>query len=186
MHRARTSNILYGWVLFLYIVSYTDVVAMNVYSWSRSNRFIISAIVQGAIITGFTISIVSIQMLFHSKMHIIQFLSLSFEGPAKWFLDIFLYDIGSGNSSHSNLLPSPWDRYERKYLWIQICTAWIHLVGMNVGGAATTLWYLLGQWVLGYFWSLQAELVLHLFSITTKCWSHGAIYSAYICICRLT
>ena len=177
---------MYGWVLFLYIVSYTDVVAMNVYSWSRSNRFIISAIIQGAIITGFTISIVSIQMLFHSKMHIIQFLSLSFEGPAKWFLDIFLYDIGSGNSSHSNLLPSPWDRYERKYLWIQICTCVDWSCWNECRSAATTLWYLLGQWVLGYFWSLQAKLVLHLFSITTKCWSHGAIYSTYNRICRST
>src|SRR2546423_11874811 len=50
-----------------------------------SNRFIISAIIQGAIITGLTILIVSIQLLFSSKINIIQFLSLSFEGPAKWF-----------------------------------------------------------------------------------------------------
>ena len=50
-----------------------------------SSRFIISAIIQGAIITGLTISIVSIQILFSSKINIIQFLSLSFEGPAKWF-----------------------------------------------------------------------------------------------------
>ena len=49
------------------------------------NRFIISAIVQGAIITGFTILTVAIQMLLSSSINIIQFLSLSFEGPAKWF-----------------------------------------------------------------------------------------------------
>jgi hypothetical protein len=50
-----------------------------------SSMFIICAIIQGAIITGLTISIVSTQILFSSKINIIQFLSLSFEGPAKWF-----------------------------------------------------------------------------------------------------
>src|SRR2546428_5602093 len=49
-----------------------------------SNRFIIAAIVQGAVITGLTLVIVAAQML-TSGTNIIQFLSLSFEGPAKWF-----------------------------------------------------------------------------------------------------
>jgi uncharacterized membrane protein YvlD (DUF360 family) len=49
-----------------------------------SNRFIISAIVQGAVITGLTLAFVAAQML-TSGTNIIQFLSLSFEGPAKWF-----------------------------------------------------------------------------------------------------
>src|ERR671924_1506120 len=49
-----------------------------------SNRFIIAAIVQGAVITGLTLAFVAAQML-TSGTNIIQFLSLSFEGPAKWF-----------------------------------------------------------------------------------------------------
>jgi hypothetical protein len=49
-----------------------------------SNRFIIAAIVQGAVITGLTLAFVSAQIL-TSGTNIIQFLSLSFEGPAKWF-----------------------------------------------------------------------------------------------------
>ena len=50
--------------------------------WSA--RFIVAAIVQGAIITGFTLFFVGAQVLI-SGINIIQFLSLSFEGPAKWF-----------------------------------------------------------------------------------------------------
>jgi hypothetical protein len=69
------------------------------------NRFIISAIVQGAIITGLTISIVIIQLLF-SSINMIQFLSLSFEGPAKWVLPwlYFLHDSGCRNSCYRNIL----------------------------------------------------------------------------------
>jgi hypothetical protein len=51
-------------------------------SWG--NKFILSAIIQGAIITGLTISVVGAQML-SSSVNIIQFLSLSFDGPATWF-----------------------------------------------------------------------------------------------------
>jgi hypothetical protein len=47
-----------------------------------SNRFIIAAIVQDAVITGFTLVIVAVQML-TSGTNVIQLLSLSFEGPAK-------------------------------------------------------------------------------------------------------
>src|SRR5215218_4062644 len=49
-----------------------------------SGRFIIAAIVQGAVITGLTLAFVAAQML-TSGTNIIEFLSLSFEGPAKWF-----------------------------------------------------------------------------------------------------
>ena len=47
-----------------------------------SNRFIIAAIVQGALITVLSLDFVAAQML-TSGINIIQFLSLSFEGPAK-------------------------------------------------------------------------------------------------------
>ena len=106
-----------------------------------SNRFIISAIIQGAIITGLTISIVSIQTLFSSKINIIQFLSLSFEGPAKWFFlgyifyMILVVAIAVTATFYHNL-----ENDMRKSIrGFKSVLAWIHLVGMNVGGAATTL-----------------------------------------------
>ena len=106
-----------------------------------SNRFIISAIIQGAIITGLTISIVSIQMLFSSKINIIQFLSLSFEGPAKWFfLGYIFYMILvvaiAVTATFYHHLEIDMGKSIRGFKSV---LAWIHFVGMNVGGAATTL-----------------------------------------------
>jgi hypothetical protein len=106
-----------------------------------SNRFIISAIIQGAIITGLTISIVSIQILFSSKINIIQFLSLSFEGPAKWFfLGYIFYMILvvaiAVTATFYHHLEIDMGRSIRGFKSV---LAWIHLVGMNIGGAATTL-----------------------------------------------
>jgi hypothetical protein len=106
-----------------------------------SNRFIISAIIQGAIITGLTISIVSIQMLFSSKINIIQFLSLSFEGPAKWFfLGYIFYMILVVAIAVTATFYHHLEIDMRKSIrGFKSVLAWIHLVGMNVGGAATTL-----------------------------------------------
>ena len=106
-----------------------------------SNRFIISAIIQGAIITGLTISIVSIQLLFSSKMNIIQFLSLSFEGPAKWFfLGYIFYMILVVAIAVTATFYHHLEIDMRKNIrGFKTILAWIHLVGMNVGGAATTL-----------------------------------------------
>jgi hypothetical protein len=106
-----------------------------------SNRFIISAIIQGAIITGLTISIVSIQLLFSSKINIIQFLSLSFEGPAKWFfLGYIFYMILVVAIAVTATFYHHLEIDMRKSIrGFKSVLAWIHLVGMNVGGAATTL-----------------------------------------------
>jgi hypothetical protein len=106
-----------------------------------SNRFIISAIIQGAIITGLTISIVSIQILFSSKINIIQFLSLSFEGPAKWFfLGYIFYMILVVAIAVTATFYHHLEIDMRKSIrGLKSVLAWIHLVGMNVGGAATTL-----------------------------------------------
>src|ERR671935_3167586 len=58
-----------------------------------SNWFIIAAIVQGAVITGLTLAFVAAQIL-TSGANITEFLSLSFEGPAKWiFLGYIFYMI---------------------------------------------------------------------------------------------
>src|SRR5919108_1127536 len=106
------------------------------------NRSIISAIIQGAIITGFTIMVVSIQMLFSSSINIIQFLSLSFEGPAKWFfLGYIFYMILvvvaiAVTAVFFNHLEVGMGRRMKGFRSV---LAWIHLVGMNVGGAATTI-----------------------------------------------
>src|ERR687887_1349371 len=104
------------------------------------NRFIISAIIQGAIITGFTIVVVSIQMLFSSSINIIQFLSLSFEGPAKWFfLGYIFYMILvvaiAVTAVFYNHLEVGMGRQIKGFRSV---LAWVHLAGMNIGGAANT------------------------------------------------
>src|ERR671931_1992262 len=105
------------------------------------NRFIISAIIQGAIITGFTIVVVSIQMLFSSSINIIQFLSLSFEGPAKWFfLGYIFYMILVVAIAVTAVFYNHLEvNMGRQIRGIRSVLAWIHFAGMNVGGAATTL-----------------------------------------------
>lgn len=62
--------------------------------WSQ--RFIVSAILQGSLIIVLTLSGIAIQLMMYSSttINIIQFLSLSFEGPAKWiFLSYIFYLI---------------------------------------------------------------------------------------------
>ena len=105
------------------------------------NRFIISAIIQGAIITGLTISVVSIQILFSSKINIIQFLSLSFEGPAKWFFlgYIFYMILVVAIAVTATFYHHLEIDMKKSIHGFKSVLAWIHLVGMNVGGAATTL-----------------------------------------------
>src|SRR6266516_6526088 len=106
-----------------------------------SSRFIISAIIQGAIITGLTISIVSIQILFSSKINIIQFLSLSFEGPAKWFfLGYIFYMILIVAIAVTAVFYNHLEiNMGKRIRGLKAMLAWIHLIGMNVGGIAITL-----------------------------------------------
>jgi uncharacterized membrane protein SirB2 len=105
-----------------------------------SNRFIIAAIVQGAVITGLTLSIVAAQLLI-SGINIIQFLSLSFEGPAKWFFLGYIFYLIlvvaiAVTAVFYNHLEVNLGKQIRGF---RSALAWIHLVGMNIGGAATTL-----------------------------------------------
>src|ERR671937_1822864 len=113
--------------------------AINNSSWS--NRFIISAIIQGAIITGLTISVVSIQILFSSKVNIIQFLSLSFEGPAKWFFlgYIFYLILVVAIAVTAVFYQHLEVNMNRRISGFRSALAWLHLIGMNMGGAATTI-----------------------------------------------
>ena len=106
-----------------------------------SNRFIIAAIVQGAVITGLTLAFVSAQIL-TSGTNIIQFLSLSFEGPAKWFfLGYIFYMILvvaiAVTAVFYNHLEVGMGRQIKGF---RSALALIHIViGMNVGGSATTI-----------------------------------------------
>ena len=119
------------------------------------NRFIIAAIIQGAIITGLTLLIVAIQLLFSSTINIIQFLSLSFEGPAKWFFlgyifyMILVVAIAVTAVFYNHLEINMTKRISR----FRKVLAWIHLIGMNVGGTAITLTMifagLIGSGILG-------------------------------------
>src|SRR5919197_6689779 len=121
------------------------------------NRFIISAIIQGAIITGFTIVVVSIQMLFSSSINIIQFLSLAFEGPAKLFFFGYIFYMIlvvaiAVTAVFYNHLEVGMGRRIRGFRSV---LAWVHFAGMNVGGAATTIAMifagLAGSGVIGVF-----------------------------------
>jgi hypothetical protein len=105
-----------------------------------SNRSIISAIVQGAAITGLTLGFVSSQML-TSGTNVIQSLSLSFEGPAKWFfLGYIFYMILvvaiAVTAVFYNHLEVGMGRQIKGF---RSALAWVHVVGMNVGGAAATI-----------------------------------------------
>ena len=114
--------------------------ARNTFSSVWSSRFIISAIVQGAAITGLTLAFVAAQML-TSETNIIEFLSLSFEGPAKWiflgyiFYMILIVAIAVTAVFYSHLEVG----MGRRILGFRSFLAWVHLVGMNIGGAATTI-----------------------------------------------
>lgn len=104
------------------------------------NRFIISAIIQGSIITGLTVALILMQLVF-SDISIVEFLSLSLDGPAKWFFfGYFMYITLAVsiaitaifyNHLESNLVKPI--RGNTKYL------VWSQLIGMNIGGAATTI-----------------------------------------------
>nr|WP_294806010.1 hypothetical protein [uncultured Nitrososphaera sp.] len=107
-----------------------------------SNRFIASAIIQGAAITLLTASFVGVQFLFSSNsINIIQILSLSFEGPAKWiflgyiFYMILIVAIATTAIFYSHLEVS----LQKRIHGVRSALAWANLVGMNVGGAAVTL-----------------------------------------------
>lgn len=104
------------------------------------NRFVLSAIIQGAIIIGLTVALILMQVAF-SNVSLIEFLSLSLDGPAKWFffgyfMYITLVVTIAITAIFYNHLESNLGRPIRgnaKYL------VWTQLVGMNVGGAAATI-----------------------------------------------
>src|SRR5918994_839676 len=118
----------------------SDARARNYFSSVWSNRFIIAAIVQGAVITGLTLAFVAAQILTFGT-NIIEFLSLSFEGPAKWiFLGYIFYMILIVAIATTAVFYNHFEvNMHRGIQGFRSILAWIHLLGMNVGGAAVTL-----------------------------------------------
>jgi hypothetical protein len=107
-----------------------------------SDRFLKSAIVQGSIVTGLTIIFVLGQMLYSSStLNIIQFLSLSFEGPAKWlFLGYMLYIILSMAIAVTALFYNHFEvNMHNGIRGYRSLLAWVHLIGMKIGGACVTI-----------------------------------------------
>jgi hypothetical protein len=118
----------------------SDSRARNDFSSMWSNRFIIAAIVQGAVITGLTLAFVAAQIL-TSGTNIIEFLSLSFEGPAKWiFLGYIFYMILIVSIATTSVFYNHFEvNMQRTIRGFGSVLAWVHLIGMNVGGASVTL-----------------------------------------------
>src|SRR5918999_1387373 len=104
------------------------------------NRFIIAAIIQGGIITGMALGTVAFQLL-TTDIDIIQFLSLSFEGPAKWFfIGIILYLILIVAIAVTAVFYNHLEiNLKRRFSRISNVLAWIHLLGMNIGGPGATI-----------------------------------------------
>jgi hypothetical protein len=120
------------------------------------DRFIISAIIQGGIITSLALVIVGFQVTF-TAVNIMQLLSVSFEGPAKWFfIGIIFYLIIVIAIAVTALFYYQFEvNLKRKFSGGLKALAWIHLIGMNVGGAGAMLYMifagLAGSGVLSLF-----------------------------------
>jgi len=118
---------------------------MEVTKGKWANRFIIAAIIQGGIITAIALMIVGTQIIF-MQINIMQFLSLSFEGPAKWvfigtiFYLILVVAIAVTAVFYNHLEVN----LNRKIAGISKVLAWIHIIGMNVGGTGSTLLMVFG------------------------------------------
>jgi hypothetical protein len=119
------------------LLSVTDTLTSSIWA----NRFLKSAIIQGAVITLLTILFISIQLLLSSNINMIQFLSLSFEGPAKWiFLGYIFYMILIVAIATTAVFYNHFEVNMHKGIQgFKTILAWIHLIGMNIGGATVTL-----------------------------------------------
>ena len=104
------------------------------------DRFIIAAIIQGAIIAVMAVVIVAIQVT-NSEINIIQYLSLSFEGTGKWFfLGVIFHLIITIAVAVTALFYSQLEiTLKKKFSKKSHLLAAIHLIGMNVGGAGSMM-----------------------------------------------
>ena len=104
------------------------------------DKFIIAAIIQGAVITMMALVIVAVQVT-NNEINIIQYLSLSFEGTAKWFfLGIIFHLIVIIAVAVTALFYSHLEiTLKKKFSRTSNILAAIHLIGMNVGGAGAMM-----------------------------------------------
>jgi len=104
------------------------------------DRFIITAILQGALITVMAVVIVALQVS-NNQINIIQYLSLSFDGTAKWFfLGIIFHLIIIIAVAVTALFYSHLEiTLNKKFSKKSNILAWMHLIGMNVGGAGSMM-----------------------------------------------
>lgn len=104
------------------------------------NRFIIAAIIQGGIITAIALVVVGIQVTF-TQVNVMQFLSLSFEGPAKWFFlgTIFYLILVVAVAVTAVFYNHLEINLNRKFSGAIRVLSWIHIIGMNVGGTGATM-----------------------------------------------
>jgi hypothetical protein len=116
-------------------------VVNDIHKTTWGNRFIAAAIIQGGIMTSMALSMVGSQFVLANKLNVIQFLSLSFEGPAKWFFLgimfylIFIVAIAVTAVFYIHLEVN----LKRKISGMLNALAWVHLVGMNIGGPLATI-----------------------------------------------
>ena len=104
------------------------------------NKFILSAIIQGAVITILTLIIIGFQITI-SNINIIQYLSLTFDGPSKWFfLGYMFYLILIVAIAVTAVFYLHLEIHMgKKITRFKSILAGIHLLGMNIGGAGTTI-----------------------------------------------
>lgn len=104
------------------------------------NIFILSAIIQGAVITILTLIIIGFQITI-SNINIIQYLSLTFDGPSKWFfLGYIFYLILIVAIAVTAVFYLHLEIHMgKKITRFKSILAGIHLLGMNIRGAGTTI-----------------------------------------------
>jgi len=137
------------------------------------DKFIIAAIIQGGIITAMAFMVVGFQITF-TDVNIMQYLSLSFEGPAKWFfIGIIFYLIIVVAIAVTALFYNHLEiNLQQKFSGGSKVLAWIHLIGMNVGGAGAMLYMI--------FAGLAGSGVLSLFTEGTLGTQDPAVMDSFI------
>lgn len=106
------------------------------------NRFIITAIIQGGVLTLLALLLVGLQFISANEINMIQYLSLSFDGAGKWFFLgtifylILIVAIAVTAIFYIHLEINLKRRISNSFL---VVLAWIHLIGMNTGGPMTTI-----------------------------------------------
>ena len=105
-----------------------------------TSRFIISAIIQVAIIAGLTILLLATQLI-HSEINFMQLLSNSFDGPSKWFFFgyIMYMTLVVAVAVTAIFYNQVEVNMKKQFQGFKNILAWIHLLGMNVGGTISTI-----------------------------------------------